>query len=87
MQFDFVLQQLKSFAGKTLEDVADEPVAKKLHVQAGSPLPLRQGVYINEQGKQVFTLNQEWIIINNVHFGGGLGYIKSFYQMKIGPFE
>ena len=40
--------------GKTLEDVEDEPVAKKQHIQQpASAFPTHQGIYINEQGKQV----------------------------------
>ena len=40
--------------GKTLEDVEDEPVAKKQHMQQpASAFPTHQGIYINEQGKQV----------------------------------
>ena len=45
-----------NFTGKTLEDVEDEPVAKKQHVQQPtSAFPTHQGIYINEQGKQVLV--------------------------------
>ena len=45
-----------NFPGKTLEDVEDEPVAKKQHIQQPtSAFPTHQGIYINEQGKQVLV--------------------------------